>query len=248
MDPLFNLQNVTKAYGSARALDDVTMSVLPHQVVGIIGPNGAGKTTLIKIVLGLLGGWRGSIQVFGTDYHTDPLKIKRELGYVPEVVAPPGQLRVQEYLQYMAALHNVPAATAEQSWNEYAEQLAFDIDPRAFVGTLSKGNRQKLVIVASILHRPRLWVLDEPISGLDPTGIIFFKKMIRDYARNTGAVLISTHILSFVEGLCDRVFVLLDGRIVGDRMLNTCAERAHVPTAIESYYNEITASQSRLLR
>jgi ABC-2 type transport system ATP-binding protein len=247
MAPLLELNNITKYYGDNAAVDDVTIVVRSDEVVGLIGPNGAGKTTIIKIALGLVRERKGSVRLLETDYHTDALRIKRGLGYVPEVVAPPERLRVGEYLQYIAALHDLPAEEARSAWQEFSGRLSFDVDSSAFIDTLSKGSRQKLVIVASVLHRPRLWVLDEPIGGLDPTSLNLLKQMIDEYSRDGRGVLISTHMLSFVESLCDRVYVLVEGGIVGEKQLESRGSRLPTSSPIETYYNEVTESRSQPL-
>lgn len=243
MPPLLELRNVSKFYGDETAVECVSIDVHLGEVVGLIGPNGAGKTTTIKIALDLVRDWGGAVRLFDTDYKTDALSIKRGLGYVPETVAPPGKLRVEEYVQYLAALHNINPQKAASAWREYSGKLQFEVDPRAIIDTLSKGNQQKLVIVSSLLHRPRLWVLDEPMTGLDPTGMNLLKQLIDEYRAEGNAILVSTHMLAFVESLCDRVYVLVGGHVVGEKTLEDVGQRVATVSPIETYYNEVTESR-----
>lgn len=243
MPPLLELENVSKFYGNEAAVDCVSIDVHPGETVGLIGPNGAGKTTTIKIALDLVRDWQGSVRLFDTDYATDALSIKRGLGYLPETVAPPGKLRVEEYVQYVAALHNIPARRAASAWREFSGKLQFEVDPRAIIDTLSKGNQQRVEIVSSILHRPRLWVLDEPMTGLDPTGMNLLKQLIDEYRAEGNAILISTHMLAFVERLCDRVYVLVGGCVVGEKTMDGGGQRSTTVSPVEAFYNEVTESQ-----
>jgi ABC-2 type transport system ATP-binding protein len=240
MPPLLELKNVSKFYGDRAAVACVSIEVHAGETVGLIGPNGAGKTTTIKIALDLVRDGQGSVRLFDTDYATGALSIKRGLGYVPETVAPPGKLRIEEYVQYAAALQNIPARSATSAWQEFSRKLQFEVDPRAIIDTLSKGNQQKLVIVSSLLHRPRLWVLDEPMTGLDPTGMNLLKTLIDEYRTDGNAILISTHMLAFVESLCDRVYVLVGGHVVGEKTLRDKGGHSVAVSPIEAFYNEIT--------
>jgi len=210
------MRGVTKHYGRTAAVTHLDLDIQPGEVVGLIGPNGAGKSTTLKIALDLSTDFQGSVRLFGFTYATHPLEIKRRLGYVPEVVDPTGTLRIAEYIRYAGALHDVAADDINTVWRDVSARLAFEADPRQRIDTLSKGNRQKLAIIASLLHRPALWVLDEPLSGLDPTGMNLLEQLVAERRASGCAIWISTHTLDMVERVCDRLYAMASGRIAGE--------------------------------
>ncbi len=241
--PILDLDRVSKSYGEKVAVDGVSLKVHAREIVGLIGPNGAGKTTTLRIVLDLARDWTGTVKLFGTDYKTDALSIKKRIGFVPEVVELPGKLRVAEYMRYVAALHDLPGEQATSAWREFASKFRFEVDPRALIETLSKGNRQKLAIVSSLLHRPVLWVLDEPLAGLDPDGMRGLSELVTDYRASGNTVWISSHALDFVEKVCTRVHVMAGGRIVAEKTLDDGERSPTVSASIAALYERATSSK-----
>ncbi len=241
--PLLDLDRVSKSYGAKVAVDNVSLKVHAREIVGLIGPNGAGKTTTLRIAMDLARDWTGTVKLFGTDYKTDALAIKKRTGFVPEVVELPGKLRVAEYVRYVAALHDLPGEQTTSAWREFAGRFQFEVDPRALIETLSKGNRQKLAVVASLLHRPSLLVLDEPLAGLDPDGIKGLSDLVADYRASGNTVWISSHALDFVEKVCTRVHVMTGGRIVAEKTIDG-GERSTTPwESIAALYEQATSSK-----
>jgi ABC-2 type transport system ATP-binding protein len=216
MSLALEMRGVSKRYGRIAAVTNLDLEIRPGEVVGLIGPNGAGKSTTLRIALDLSTDFEGTVRLFGDSYRTHALDIKRRLGYVPEVVDPTGTLRIEEYVRYAGVLHNLAAGEINAAWSEFSGRLAFDADPRTRIDTLSKGNRQKLAIATSLLHRPALWVLDEPLSGLDPTGMNLLEQLVAERAAGGCAVWISTHTLDLVERVCDRLCVMVNGSVVSE--------------------------------
>ncbi|MBX6771368.1 MAG: ABC transporter ATP-binding protein [Chloroflexi bacterium] len=211
---------LTKRYGSRIALKDLDLEVQAGEVLGYLGPNGAGKTTTIRLLLGLIAPTAGSATIFGLDAWRQAPAIHRRLAYVPGEANLWPSLTGRETLALLGRLHGRfdPA---------YRDELIarFDFDPTRTVRTYSKGNRQKLLLIAALMTRAELLVLDEPTSGLDPLMEQVFRECIREAQRNGQTVFLSSHLLSEVEALCDRVAILRDGALLE---LGTLAELGHL--------------------
>lgn len=204
------LDRVTRRFGAKAALDSISLTVPRGMVFGLVGVNGAGKTTLIKHVLGLLKAQEGAVRVFGRDPVADPPGVLSRIGYLSEENDLPGWMRVDEMLRYMRAFY--------PRWDDaYAEELrrTFDLDPKAKIKNLSKGQRARAGLVAALAHRPELLLLDEPSSGLDP--IVrrdILGAIIRTIAEDGRTVLFSSHLLHEVERVADHVAMMSNGKIV----------------------------------
>ena len=219
-DRVVAVAELTRRFGATTALDAVTLSVTRGGVHGLVGANGAGKTTLIKHVLGLLRAESGSVRVFGLDPVADPVGVLSRIGYLSEHNDLPGWMRVGELARFSRAFY--------PCWDEgYAEELreAFGLDPRARVGTLSKGQRARAGLLVALAYRPELLVLDEPSSGLDP--IVrrdILGAILRTIAHQGRTVLFSSHLLDEVERVADHVTMIARGRIVLSEPLRALKE------------------------
>jgi polyether ionophore transport system ATP-binding protein len=211
---------LSKQYGHQFALRDLNLEVFDGEVLGYLGPNGAGKTTTIRLLLGLIAPSAGSATIFGKDTHRDAAEIHRDLAYVPgEANLWPG-LTGRETLTLLGNAHgSVDAA--------YRDELIarFEFDPSKKVRSYSKGNRQKLSLIAALMTRAELLILDEPTSGLDPLMEQRFRESIAEAKANGQTVFLSSHILSEVEALCDRVAILREGVLLE---IGTLAEMRHL--------------------
>jgi ABC-2 type transport system ATP-binding protein len=220
LDPVVRLDAVTKDYGRVRALDALTLEVRRGEVYGLLGPNGAGKTTALRILLGLLRPTDGQATVFGLDAWSEAVAVHRRLGYVP------GELGVWPVLtgrQILDLLGRVHGGVDEAYREELVER--FDFDPAKKGRSYSKGNRQKIALIAGLATRAELLVMDEPTSGLDPLMEVTFQECVREAKEDGRTVLLSSHILAEVEALCDRVGILRHGRLVDQ---GTLAELRHL--------------------
>jgi ABC-2 type transport system ATP-binding protein len=200
---------LTKRYGEVDALHDLTLSIDEGETFGFLGPNGAGKTTTIRLLLGLIRPTGGQAQVFGLDARADAVAIHRRLASVPGEAALWPQLTGEETLHLFAQLQG---HVDEKYRAELVER--FDFDPRKKVRAYSKGNRQKIALIAALASRPDLLVLDEPTSGLDPLMEQVFRAAVQEAKDRGQTVFLSSHILSEVEALCDRIGILRDGRLI----------------------------------
>jgi ABC-2 type transport system ATP-binding protein len=220
MTTAISISNLSKSYGTVRALDDLDLSVETGEVHGFLGPNGAGKTTTIRVLLGLLRPDSGSVSLLGGDPWTDAVELHRRLAYVPGDVNLWPDLTGGEAIDLLARLRG---GLDKRRRDELVER--FDLDPTKRGRTYSKGNRQKVAIVAALASDVELLILDEPTAGLDPLMESYFKEAIREVMAAGRTVFLSSHILAQVEELCDRVSIIRLGKVV-ER--GTLAELRHL--------------------
>lgn len=205
--------NVTKLYGTQKALDDVSFSVDKGQVVGLLGPNGAGKSTLMKIITCFLPPTSGSAAVCGLDIAEDALEVKRRVGYLPEHNPLYPDMYVREYLGFVAGIYHIPSP--KERIAEMIERTGLGPEQRKQIGALSKGYRQRVGLAQALLHDPQVLILDEPTSGLDPNQLTEIRSLISETGKEK-TVILSTHIMQEVEAICNRVIIINKGQIVAD--------------------------------
>ncbi len=237
---MIEVQGLTKYYGQFQALNDISFSVAEGEIVGLLGPNGAGKTTILKILSGYLQPDEGTVVVDGLDVLTATRAAQARIGYLPETAPLYPELSVQAYLKLIADLRSIPPA--EQKERLSAAIYATGLQDRLTqpIGQLSKGFRQRVGLAQAILHQPRLLILDEPSVGLDPTQIVEMRHLIRRLARQS-TVLFSTHILSEVEALCDRVLILINGEVRADARLADLRSSSDAILVLETPVKEAPA-------
>lgn len=219
-EPAIRLEKLTKFYGSQRGVIDVDLEVMPGEIFGYLGPNGAGKSTTIRILLDLIRPTSGSLKVMGFDAQADAIEVRRRVGYVPSDPGMYGSLTGREHLTYAASLRG------GVDWREVerlAERLSCDLSRR--IDTLSRGNRQKVVVIQAFMHKPEVLVLDEPSSGLDPLIQEEFKSLLLEAHEDGRTVFLSSHVLPEVEDICNRVGIIRDGRIVAVEDVDTLRGR-----------------------
>ncbi len=207
-DPVIETTGLTKYYGSRRGIEDVDLDVREGEAFGFLGPNGAGKTTTIRLLLGFLRATRGSVRILGGDAFEDAPRIYRQIGYLGSDPGFLGELTGAEQLDYLARLRHLPRA----AWHPLAERL--ELDPTVRIRRLSRGNRQKVGVVAAFMGHEPLLVLDEPTSGLDPLMQREFLALAAEARADGRTLFLSSHNLVEVERVCDRVAIIRDGRIV----------------------------------
>lgn len=211
MAAALEVSDLEKSYETVRAIAGVSLSVAEGEILGLVGPNGAGKTTTLRCMAGILRPSRGSVRIYGHDVATDPVAAKKHLAFLPDEPRLFDYLTVREHLNFVARLYNVTG------WEQKADALLTELDLSekrdALPGELSRGMKQKLTIACGFLHDPKLVVLDEPLTGLDPVAIRKMKQSIRRRAEQGSAIVLSSHLLPLVEELCDRVCVIARGKV-----------------------------------
>lgn len=206
--PAIEFAGLTKRYGAVRALDGVDLVVQRGEVFGFLGPNGAGKTTALRVLMDLIRPTSGHVRVFGHDAQQEPVTVHRLCGYLPADAGLYSGMSADAYLRLVGALRD---GVDEPYRDSLIERLRLERDRP--IGTLSRGNRQKVGLVQALMARPPLVVLDEPTSGLDPLMQEVVEETLRAYARDGGTVFFSSHVLAEVEQVCDRVAMLRAGRV-----------------------------------
>src|SRR5688572_15961935 len=216
---MIEVERLTKDYGTVVAVRDVSFSVGKGEVVGFLGPNGAGKSTTLRVLAGFLGATSGRVSIAGHDIATDSLAARRALGYMPEAAPLYPELRVREYLEFRAALKQVPRRERKKAVERALELGKIADVADTLVGHLSKGYRQRVALSDALVSKPGLLILDEPTAGLDPNQILEVRKLLRNLGESH-TILLSTHILSEVEAVCDRALVIARGRLVAEGTLS----------------------------
>jgi ABC-2 type transport system ATP-binding protein len=221
------LEAISKSYGPTRALVSVSLTVAPGEIVGLLGPNGAGKSTAMKAVLGLVRPEQGRVLVFGRDVQADPVAVRREIGYVPETPSLYEFLTGAEYLDFVADMYDLPPAARRGQIQPFLDGLELAGHENSLISSYSQGMRQKVALIAGLVHHPRLLVLDEPLNGLDPRAARVVKDVLRDRAtRDRVGVLFSTHVLEIAEMMCDRLVILDHGSVLATGTVGALREQA----------------------
>ncbi|MCM3574286.1 ABC transporter ATP-binding protein [Mesobacillus subterraneus] len=226
---VIEINNLTKMYGKARGIEDVSFDVKEGEIFGFIGPNGAGKSTSIRTLLSLIYPTRGSATIFGKDIITAAPEIKKDIGYLPSEVFYYDNMKVMELLKYSASFYKKDCT---KRIKELADIMELDLTKK--IDDLSLGNKKKVGIVQGLLHEPKLIILDEPTSGLDPLMQQKFFDLLEKENKKGATILFSSHILSEVQRLCDRVGIIKDGRIVTVEKISTLKENTYKKFKIES--------------
>ena len=202
------IENLTKSYGSQKALDGVSLEIKSGQITGLLGPNGAGKSTLMKIITGSVIPDAGSVIVNGVDVLKEPLKVQRVLGYLPEHNPQYLELYIKEYLEYVASIYKVDSSRVSQ----VIDMVVLGPEQHKKIGALSKGYRQRVGLAAALIPDPEILILDEPTTGLDPAQLVEIRALLREVAQEK-TVLFSTHIMQEVVELCSECIFLSKGHI-----------------------------------
>ena len=210
---MINVKNLTKRYVNVNAVDNISFNVEENETVGLLGPNGAGKTTTMRILTCFMPATAGTVTVAGFDVFTDSLNVRQQIGYLPENVPLYLDMRVNEYLMFRAKLKNVPRRERRKKIDYCLELTGIQDVQNQITGTLSKGYKQRVGLADTLIHDPKILILDEPTIGLDPNQIMQIRQVIKGLGEKH-TVLLSTHILPEVEMVCDRIMIIDKGKIV----------------------------------
>ena len=211
---MLKIEHLTKTYGEKKAVDDLSLHILPGEIYGFIGHNGAGKTTTLRSVAGILQFDSGEITIDGIALKNDPLACKRRLAYIPDNPDLYEYMTGIQYLNFIADIFAVPADLRRERIAKYADLFELTADLAQPVSAYSHGMKQKLAIISAWLHAPRLILMDEPFVGLDPKAAHILKGMMRELCDDGGAIFFSTHVLEVAEKLCDKVAIIKAGKLI----------------------------------
>lgn len=217
---MIEARSLTMIYGNGhQATDEVSFTVKAGEIVGFAGPNGAGKTTVIKMLTGILKPTSGTAVINGFDINKDPINAKRSFAYIadnPDILI---QLSGLEYLDFIADMYEIPEDIRKEKIGTLSERFGMKDVLTTQMREYSHGMRQKLMVISALIHNPPAWILDEPMTGLDPTAAFELKQMMREHANAGNAVLFSTHVLEVAEQLCDKILIINKGKIITEGTL-----------------------------
>ncbi len=214
--PLLQVNAISKGFGELRAVSDVSFSVDSTEIVGLLGPNGSGKSTLMKIMVGILKPDLGTVQMLGSDIASNPTAAKMNVGFVPESPRLYEFLTGIEYLDFVADLYGLEGSSKHERISEFLKALDLEGRENELIHGYSQGMKQKLAIIAAMLHRPRVLILDEPLNALDPRSARIVKELIHKFRDDGIPTIFSTHVLEIAEAVCDRLIIMYQGRIIAE--------------------------------
>ncbi len=232
---MIETENLSREYGSRIALHPLTLRVTPGEILGFLGPNGAGKSTTVKLLTGMIKPTGGRARVAGFDVTTDPLEVKRRVGYVPESAALYESLTAREFLEVIASLYHQPPRSARQRIDELLDRFDLAAAKDQRLSEFSKGMKQKVVIASALMHRPEVLFLDEPLTGLDANAALVVKELIRSLAAQGRTIFFCSHVLEVVERVCSRIVIIDNGRAIADGTPAAIAGRAHAGSLEEAF-------------
>lgn len=241
---MIEIKNVSKTYNkNIKAIQNLSLKISPEEIVGFIGLNGAGKTTLIKMMTGIIRPDSGTIRINGFDIVKEGLKAKQVIGYISD--SPDMFLRLTgiEFINFIADMYHVPVEERRKRIENFAEQFhLMDVLDKP-MQSYSHGTRQKMMVIAALVHNPEVWILDEPLIGLDPKSALILKNMMKDHAKSGNTVFFSTHVLEIAEKLCDKVAIIDQGKIVFYGTLEELKTKYHKKDDLEKLFMEVIGDE-----
>jgi ABC-2 type transport system ATP-binding protein len=239
---MLRIENLSKSYskGNVKAVDNISFEVKPGEIHGFLGPNGAGKTTTIKMIVGLLKQDSGEILVDGIDVNKDSLNAKLRMGYVPDNPQIYDKLKGMEYLNFMADVYRVSKEDRTQRIEKYLKLFSLEDAANDLINSYSHGMKQKIVLTGALLNDPDLFVLDEPMVGLDPKSAFNIKEVMREMCDRGKSVFFSTHVLEVAEKICDRISIINNGQIIAQGTMTELRAKAGREESLEKIFLEVT--------
>ena len=230
-----SIKNLTKIYGEQKALDNINIEIEQGQIVGLLGPNGAGKSTMMKILTCFIPPTEGEVKVCGYDIFDNPMQVRANIGYLPEQNPLYYDMYVREFLTFIAGIHKIDKKIRKQRVEEIIELTGISKEVNKKISMLSKGYKQRVGIAQALIHDPKVLILDEPTTGLDPNQLVEIRDLIKQVGQ-TKTVLLSTHIMQEVEAVCSRVLIINNGKLVADD------ETKHLAAgeSLEQIFHQIT--------
>ncbi len=241
---MLKIQNVSKTYSSSanKAVDNLVLEVKPGEIFGFLGPNGAGKSTTIKMIAGILTVDGGRILVDGLDVVKEPMKAKLNIGYVSDSHETFDRLTGIEYLNFMSEMYEVESKTARERINRLVSTFQLTDAMTSPIKSYSHGMKQKIVVIGALLHKPKLWILDEPLTGLDPAAAYQLKLLMHEHVKEGNTVFFSSHVIEVVEKLCHRIAIINKGKLVTVGTLEEVKKDKNI--SLEQLFLQVTDSDN----
>ncbi|QKX51042.1 ABC transporter ATP-binding protein [Planococcus glaciei] len=238
-DKVLSIRNLTMSYGSKNILNGINLEVTRGQIIGYIGPNGAGKSTTVKIMLGLIDDYKGEVIVFGQDISSGDPSYKKRIGYVPENAEVYDNLTAMEYLVFSGELYGIERDAAQEKAERLLQQFDLQEVRHSRLSSFSKGMKQKVMIIASLLHDPDLLFWDEPLSGLDANSMMVIQEILAQLAAQGKTIFYSSHIMDLVEKISNRIVLLVKGEVVADGTFEELQELS-AEGSLSGIFNQLT--------
>ncbi len=237
--PVITIRNLEKSFGTKKVLQGINLDVYKGQIIGYIGPNGAGKSTTVKIMLGLIGEYAGDIEILGENIRGGSVEYKRKIGYIPETAELYDNLTAREYLTFIGELYGLDYDEADIKAEKLMELFGLKGVYNSRISSYSKGMRQKVLIVSSLLNNPDILFLDEPLSGMDANSVMIFKEVLAELASQGKTIFYSSHIMEVVEKISSRIILINHGQIVADGSFEQLKEKS-MEGSLEEIFNDLT--------
>ncbi len=239
---MISLKNVTKKFGDLKAVDGLSLEVKPGEIYGFIGPNGSGKTTTIKMMAGIYAPTVGDITIAGYDMRKKPVLAKQMIGYIPDVPFVYEKMTGREFLHFIGEMYGMELSKRTAKINKLLKTYPIGDIFDGYFENYSRGNKQKLTILAALLHEPKVLLIDEPVVGLDPQSIVITMDLLKNFAKKKkGSVFLCTHTLDIAEKICDRIGILKDGRLLEEGTLAALRKKAKMKAgSLEALYLKLT--------
>ncbi|MDO5718778.1 MAG: ABC transporter ATP-binding protein [Tissierellia bacterium] len=237
---MIKIENLLKKFGNKYAVDHIDLEVKPGEIFGFLGPNGAGKTTTIKMMVGLIEPDEGSINLAGIDMRKNSLEAKRHLSYVPDNPDIYEKMTGIQYLNFLSNIYKITKNEREKRIKRYAEIFEMEDNLGSFISSYSHGMKQKICLIGALIHEPDIFILDEPMVGLDPKSSFNLKKIMRNRCAEGKSVFFSTHVMEVAEKLCDRIAIIKDGKIIAVGTLEEIKKQAKDEGSLEKIFLELT--------
>jgi len=238
-EAVVSIKDLTMSYGGNKVLRGINLEVFKGQIIGYIGPNGAGKSTTVKILLGMVDGFKGQVKVLGQDITSGRVDYKRRIGYVPETADVYDTLTAHEYLTFIGEMYGMDYAVVDRKAKKLMSLFEIEDVYHARIASYSKGMKQKLLIISSLLHNPDILFFDEPLSGLDANSVMVFKEIMTELAAQGKTIFYSSHIMDVVEKISSRIILLNGGQIVADGTFDELREKCR-EGSLEEIFNQLT--------
>lgn len=241
--PLIQIRNLSKYYGEKQVLKKLNLDIYPGQVIGYIGPNGAGKSTTVKILTGLIPEFGGEVHINGLSMNDNSQEIKKLIGYVPENAEIYDVLTPTEYLDFIGKLYGMEEPLLQERSRKLLEAFGLGAVLGDRMDTFSKGMKQKVLLIAGIIHDPKIIILDEPLSGLDANAVIMIKELILKLAKDGKTIFYCSHMMDVVEKVCDRILLISKGEIIADGSFESLKQN-HSDT-LEGIFSKLTGREDQ---
>jgi ABC-2 type transport system ATP-binding protein len=238
-EPIITIKDLKMNFGEKEVLKGVNLEVYEGQIIGYIGPNGAGKSTTVKIMLGLIEGYTGEVKILGQDISNNNIEYKKKVGYVPEIAEMYDTLTAREYLTFIGELYGLDHDEADKKAQKLTKLFGIEEVYNSRISSYSKGMKQKVLIISSLLHNPDILFFDEPLSGLDANSVMIVKEILAELSAKGKTIFYSSHIMDVVEKISNRIILLKDGQIVADGSFQELKDNC-MEGSLEEIFNQLT--------